>query len=53
MVAIVQLSIAAGSMLGGLAFDHAGWQITFVLSATLLIAAAGMVTITARQARRI
>ena len=53
MVAIVQLSIAAGSMLGGLAFDHAGWQITFVLSATLLIAAVGMVTITARQARRI
>ena len=49
MVAIVQLSIALGSTLGGLAFDHAGWQITFAISATLLIAAAGLALITARK----
>lgn len=51
MVAIIQLSIAAGSTLGGIAFDHAGWQTTFALSAVLLILAAGLVTITARLAR--
>lgn len=40
MVAMVQLSIALGSTLGGLAFDHSGWQSTFALSGVLLIAAA-------------
>lgn len=49
MVAIVQLSIALGSTLGGLAFDHAGWQTTFAISATLLVAAAALARITARK----
>ncbi|WP_162829010.1 MFS transporter, partial [Pantoea agglomerans] len=49
MVAIVQLSIALGSTLGGLAFDHAGWQTTFAISATLLVTAAGLAMITARK----
>lgn len=42
MVAAIQLSIALGSTLGGLAFDHTGWQSTFALSSGLLIVAAGL-----------
>ncbi len=39
MVAVIQFAIALGSTLGGLAFDHRGWQSTFVLSGGLLITA--------------
>ncbi|MCX8282518.1 MFS transporter [Phyllobacterium sp. 0TCS1.6C] len=35
-VAVIQLAITAGASLGGLLFDVAGWQSTFVLSAALL-----------------
>ncbi|EBS6151646.1 MFS transporter [Salmonella enterica subsp. enterica serovar Inganda] len=49
MVAVIQLSIALGSTLGGLAFDHAGWQSTFVLSSGLLIVAAGLTVLTSRK----
>jgi predicted MFS family arabinose efflux permease len=40
MVAVVQLSIAAGSTFGGTLFDRAGYQATFLASAGLLVAAA-------------
>ena len=49
MVAAVQLSIALGSTLGGLAFDHTGWQSTFALSSGLLIVAAGLTILTSRR----
>lgn len=49
MVAVIQLSIALGSTLGGLAFDHTGWQSTFALSGGLLIAAAGLTFMTSRK----
>lgn len=42
MVAVVQLSIALGSTLGGVAFDHTGYQSTFVISAALLLIAAAL-----------
>ncbi len=35
-VAVIQFAITAGASLGGLLFDAAGWQSTFVLSAALL-----------------
>lgn len=49
MVAVIQLSIALGSTLGGLAFDHTGWQSTFALSGGLLIVAAGLTMQTSRK----
>lgn len=52
MVAVIQLSIALGSTLGGLAFDHAGWQSTFALSGGLLIAAAVATILTSRKTPR-
>jgi len=49
MVAVVQLSIALGSTLGGVAFDHIGWQSTFIVSAALLVLASGLTFITSRN----
>lgn len=49
MVAVVQLSIALGSTLGGFMFDHAGWENTFLLSGVLLTLAAGLACLTSRQ----
>lgn len=49
MVAAIQLSIALGSTLGGLAFDHTGWQSAFALSSGLLIVAAGLTILTSRK----
>lgn len=40
MVAVIQLAIALGSTLGGLLFDHSGYQSTFVMSAVVLASAA-------------
>lgn len=51
MVAVVQLSIALGSMTGGMVFDHLGWQSAFALSGLLLISAAGLTFFTSRQTR--
>lgn len=48
MVAVVQMSIALGSTLGGLAFDHSGYQSTFALSGVLLLAA-GLALLTSRK----
>lgn len=48
MVAVVQLCIALGSTVGGVLFDSSGYRSTFVFSAGLLLAGAGMVYLTAR-----
>lgn len=48
MVAVVQLSIALGSTLGGLLFDGSGYQSTFAFSAGLLLVGAFLVVMTAR-----
>ncbi|WP_285429193.1 MFS transporter [Pseudomonas sp. lyk4-R2A-8] len=52
MVAIIQLAIAAGAMLGGAVFDLLGYQATFELSAAVLCAAAILAWATARVSRR-
>lgn len=39
MVAVIQLSIALGSTVGGMVFDNLGWQSTFALSGILLLSA--------------
>ena len=51
MVAIVQLSIALGSTVGGVLFDGTGFQATFVTSAALLLIAAALAGLTGRIAR--
>lgn len=48
MVAVIQLSIALGSTLGGVLFDSHGYQSTFVFSAGLLFIGAVLVFMTAR-----
>lgn len=40
MVAVVQLAIALGSTVGGILFDHSGYQATFVFSAVILVISA-------------
>lgn len=49
-VAMVQLSIALGSTVGGLLFDHSGYQSTFLFSAALLLISALLTVIAARTA---
>jgi len=51
MVAVVQLSIALGSTVGGLLFDSSGYRSTFVFSAGLLLVGAVLVFLTARADR--
>lgn len=51
MVAVVQLSIALGSTVGGLLFDRSGYQSTFAFSAGLLLLGALLVFLTARADR--
>ena len=51
-VAVVQMSIALGSTVGGLLFDHSGYQSTFVLSAALLVICAVLTAMTARATAR-
>ena len=48
MVAVVQLSIALGSTVGGMLFDASGYRSTFAFSAGLLLVAAGLVFYTQR-----
>lgn len=50
-VAVVQMSIALGSTLGGLLFDHSGYQSTFIVSAVLLAMCAVLTMLTARKTR--
>ena len=49
MVAVIQLSIALGSTVGGFSFDHSGWKSTFALSAVLLAGAAVLTLVTSRK----
>jgi len=51
IVAVVQLSIALGSTLGGVLFDASGYRATFTASAVLLLAASVFAALTARAAR--
>jgi len=53
MVAVIQLSIAMGSTLGGTLFDGRGYRMTFVASAALLSAAAVLALATARSTARL
>lgn len=48
MVAVVQMCIALGSVVGGVAFDHSGYRATFTISAFLLIASALFTLFTSR-----
>lgn len=48
MVAVIQLCIALGSTIGGMLFDGAGYQTTFVASAVLLVVAAVLAFLTSR-----
>lgn len=48
MVAMVQLSIALGSTVGGLLFDHHGYESTFLASAVMLIIATVLIFLTSR-----
>jgi predicted MFS family arabinose efflux permease len=48
MVAVVQLSIALGSTVGGLLFDGSGFRSTFAASAVMLLVAAMLVWLTGR-----
>ncbi|WP_338802278.1 MFS transporter [Pseudomonas sp. RSB 5.4] len=50
LVAIVQLAIAAGAIVGGLAFDLSGYQATFELSATVLVVASVLAWLAGRSA---
>ena len=52
IVAVVQLSIALGSTLGGALFDGSGYRATFAASAGILVAAAALAGLTARAACR-
>ncbi|MCY1534481.1 Purine ribonucleoside efflux pump NepI [compost metagenome] len=49
MVAVIQLSIALGSTLGGLLFDGSGYRSTFVASAAVLLLAALLTFLTSRS----
>jgi predicted MFS family arabinose efflux permease len=52
MVAVIQLSIALGSTLGGLLFDGSGYRMTFLASAILLVLAAVTAFFTSRISLR-
>ena len=48
MVAVIQLSIALGSSVGGILLDVGGYQSTFVMSALFLVIAAALVSCTSK-----
>jgi len=49
MVAVIQLSIALGSTMGGMVFDNVGWQSTFAMSGILLLSAVVLTWFTSRK----
>ncbi|QWF19932.1 MFS transporter [Lysobacter capsici] len=49
MVAVIQLAIALGSTIGGVLFDDAGYQATFIASAAVLLLAAFLSLMTSRS----
>lgn len=53
LVAIVQLAIAGGAIVGGLAFDLSGYKATFELSATVLVGAAVLAWLAGRSAMQV
>lgn len=53
LVAIVQLAIAVGAIVGGLAFDLSGYQATFELSATVLVVASVLAWLAGRSATEV
>lgn len=53
LVAIVQLAIAGGAIVGGLAFDTSGYKATFELSATVLVGAALLAWLAGRSAMQV
>ncbi|EGQ7672170.1 MFS transporter [Vibrio cholerae] len=52
MVAVIQLSIALGSTVGGILFDTRGYQSTFLMSVILLLVAAALTWKTARMTEK-
>lgn len=53
LVAIVQLAIAAGAIVGGLAFDLSGYKATFELSAAVLVVASALAWLAGRSAEQV
>lgn len=51
MVAVVQLAIAIGAIVGGVAFDASGYVATFDISSFLLVVAAFLAVLAARSAQ--
>ena len=51
MVAIVQLAITMGAIVGGLLFDMSGYRLTFGVSTVLLLVAASLAFLTLRSNR--
>lgn len=49
MVAVIQLSIALGSTVGGMLFDGSGYRITFIASASVLLLAALLALLTSHK----
>ncbi len=49
MVAVIQLAITFGAVIGGALFDTSGYQATFIASAVLLLIAAYLTILTARR----
>lgn len=52
MVAVIQTSIALGSTFGGVLFDSAGYQSSFLAAAAVLLLGAFLAAMTARASRR-
>ncbi|KVK53985.1 hypothetical protein L901_19055 [Agrobacterium sp. D14] len=52
MVAVIQLAITLGAVLGGVLFDFSGYQLTFAASAVILLLAAVLAMRTAAVSRR-
>ena len=52
MVAVVQCAIALGSTVGGVLFDRFGFAATFMVSAVVLVCAAGLAGLTALEDAR-
>lgn len=51
MVAVVQLAITMGAVVGGLLFDASGYRSTFAASALILLIAAALAVLTSRKDR--
>jgi len=51
MVAVIQLSIALGSTLGGVLYDGSGYKVTFVVAGALLVVSAAVTLVTSRASK--